>query len=77
MNDKITIGRCKDCKWRDKDGNCTNNEKLHEDDYRKAGTDDHLVYPYYESGDFYVGPSFGCVHWTNNKVTNFGAEKTQ
>ena len=28
MNNQITIGRCRDCMWRDADGNCTNNEKL-------------------------------------------------
>lgn len=61
----IKIGYCKDCKWRDKNGECTNTDKLHEDD-RGARSDDkdHLIYSYYESGGFWVGPEFGCIHWT-------------
>jgi hypothetical protein len=44
-------------------GFCENDERLHEADYRrpKYGSD-HLVYSYYESGSFWTGPEFGCVH---------------
>jgi len=61
-----TIGYCKDCKFRDKFGNCTNDEKLHENDYRKQTEEqksDNLIYCYFESGGFWVGEYFGCIHW--------------
>ena len=58
------IGRCKNCKWRDPNGHCQNDERLHENDYEHRGdTSDHLVYSYSESGWFWVGPEFGCVHF--------------
>jgi len=62
----MKIGHCKDCKWRDEDGNC-NNDKLHEDspEYRSKAND-HLIYSYYEGGDFWVGPDFGCVHFNGS-----------
>ena len=70
MSDKIKIGRCKDCRWRNADGNCINNDKLHEDDdISRPDRHDHLVYCYYESGGFWVGPDFGCVHWSNTGLT--------
>lgn len=69
MSDMITIGRCKECRWRNAEGHCTNDEKLHEDNYTHRGDKrDHLVYCYYESGDFWVGPEFGCVHWSNDQA---------
>lgn len=56
--------RCKTCKWL-KHGCCTNDAKIHEDDYEKRDTvDDHLTYSYYESGSFSVGDDFGCIHWS-------------
>ena len=60
-----SIGYCKDCKWRDASGTCTNDDKLHEEDYDHMGKDtkDHLVYSYYEGGWFLVGELFGCIHW--------------
>ena len=44
-----------------------NQEKIHEPGYgnleqKDPGTEDHLVYDYYEGGDFWVGENFGCVH---------------
>jgi hypothetical protein len=65
MSDKITIGRCKNCDWRSRDGVCDNEQKIHEDMCAKPGGDqaDCLVYSYYEGGAFWVGPEFGCVHW--------------
>jgi len=60
----IQIGTCEHCKHRADNGYCDNDEKLHEDDYDDHGdTNDHLVYCYYESGGFLVGPDFGCIHW--------------
>ena len=60
----VTIGRCKDCKWRNDTEECTNDEKIHEDDYRRlVDKDDHFIYSYNEDGHFWVGPDFGCIHW--------------
>jgi hypothetical protein len=65
------MNRCKTCMhWaeipndRDLGGICENDQKIHEDD-SKPGHEfgqDHLVYSYYESGSFWTGPEFGCVH---------------
>ena len=60
--DRKVLGPCKDCCWRRSDGTCIN-PKLHEDDGDMA--EDELVYSYMEMGYFWVGPNFGCVHWTN------------
>jgi hypothetical protein len=66
MKDAITIGRCKDCEWRNKYGECTNDDKLHENDYEaRPQESDHLIYSYYDCGSFRVGPDFGCVHWSS------------
>jgi len=70
LSDMITIGRCKHCRWRDADGYCTNDDKLHEKDYRERTDErDHLVYCYWESGGFWVGPDYGCVHWSNTLLS--------
>jgi len=71
MKNQITIGRCKECRWRDEDGECIN-YKLHEDDdcdrvTPRVAVQDHLIYTYYEGGGFWVGPEFGCVHWTEKE----------
>ena len=54
--------RCKTCKFRDETGHCKN-EKLAED-WGQAGEEkqDMLLYDYNESGGFWVGPEFGCIH---------------
>jgi hypothetical protein len=54
--------RCKNCKFRDVSGYCIN-EKLSED-YGQTDDEkqDMLLYDYSESGGFWVGPEFGCVH---------------
>lgn len=78
MSDTITIGRCKDCAWRDKGGCCTNDDKIREQDYdKRSSSDDHLIYCYHESGSFWVGPEFGCVHWkeANNKLHSAAARR--
>ena len=67
------IGRCKNCKWRDDNGYCYNDEKIHEDDSRsKHYLNDHLVYDYLESGGFWVGPEFGCVHFEQKQNESGG-----
>jgi len=65
----INIGYCEDCGWRDKEGCCANENKLHEEFCGdEEGTDDHLVYSYNEGGGFWVGPKFGCVHFKKDKT---------
>jgi hypothetical protein len=70
------MNRCKTCMhWQpieraDCGGFCGNVEKIHEDD-SKPGHEfgqDHLVYSYYESGSFWTGPEFGCVHHTQTRI---------
>jgi hypothetical protein len=59
----ITIGRCKDCKWRD--GQICTNEHFDatEDKYAYYVDDKSLLYSQGAYGDFWVGPNFGCVNW--------------
>jgi len=60
----VLIGHCRDCAWRDSAGECINNDKIHEDDFEaRSETSDHLIYSYDESGGFWVGQNFGCIHW--------------
>lgn len=74
MSDRIEIGRCKDCRWRKEDGYCWNVEKICEDCYldysdkSKNEEEDRLIYDYDEGGGFWVGPNFGCVHWTKKQT---------
>ncbi len=60
MSANIEIGRCRSCKWRTSAGHCES-DKLREDYGGKH--DDELIYSYVESGRFWVGPNFGCVHF--------------
>jgi len=64
MMNKNASGKCATCAWRNIHGNC-DCEKLHETGPRddRSATSDHLIYCYDESGAFWVGPEFGCVHW--------------
>jgi hypothetical protein len=60
----IKCGRCGLCKWRGNDGYCKNTDKIDEDYGQGVGDDDdRLIYDYAESGGFYVGVNFGCVHF--------------
>ncbi len=67
--------RCGSCKYRDENGHCVREDKIHEEepseDRRNQGMDvpanDHLIYSYYEGGSFWVGQSFGCVHHEEKK----------
>ena len=76
MSDRIEIGRCKDCSWRGQNGYysrpgyCCNTEKIREDFHEKKDEegDDRLLYDYDEGGGFWVGPNFGCVHWTKKQT---------
>jgi hypothetical protein len=64
-----TIGTCKECKFRAKEGLCTNGkimegyEPMDEEPLREEDSDA-LIYSYEEGGRFWVGPDFGCIHWT-------------
>ena len=62
---------CKDCKYRKEvkyntlgkpGGICTNDVAIDED-YGQEDTSAMLIYSYNESGCFYVGENFGCVHF--------------
>lgn len=68
---------CKDCEYRDKEGNCTH-EKIREEFFverwddenpvnREVDRSDCLLYTYEEQGEFWVGPEFGCVHFEEKK----------
>ena len=68
---------CKTCiHWKEideeinkiKGGICNNTSKITERWNGKEYQKDSLVYPYTESGDFWTGPEFGCVH--HNKGQN-------
>jgi hypothetical protein len=61
----IQIGRCGQCKHRDRDSIC-NCPKLRENTGGKNRADE-LVYCYNEGGGFIVGKDFGCVHWEGKK----------
>lgn len=67
------VVRCGRCKWRDERGYCWC-PKLHESGKSQdESMDDHLVYSYNESGGFWVGVNFGCVHGEkapNGKLCN-------
>jgi hypothetical protein len=70
------MNRCKDCKFRNEEGECTSakisdntrwpggyyNDKEKEIENRDQ-TKDMLLYGYDEGGSFWVGEEFGCVHW--------------
>lgn len=61
------LGCCGKCAFRDREGYCQS-EKLSED-YGDCIWDrsDMLVYSYTESGRFWVGPKFACIHFKPNK----------
>jgi len=68
--------KCKTCSFHDDEGKCTNSEKIHERDFHHPAQeiDDHFIYSYGESGYFWTGDEFGCVHWTH-KGTSFLGNK--
>ena len=54
---------CRTCKWRSTSGYCQNDDKIRENCLdEEMEDDDRLLYDYCESGGFWVGPNFGCVH---------------
>lgn len=61
----IDMNTCKTCSFRQKDGYCSN-EKLMENwgqsDEQKI---DMLLYTHSEGGGFWVGPNFGCIHYSD------------
>jgi hypothetical protein len=59
------IGVCKDCRFRDENRYCENDDKIDENHYQGRGdNDDRMIYSYQEGGGFKVGDNFGCIHWT-------------
>jgi hypothetical protein len=52
---------CSDCRFRDKQGYCRS-DKMWEEGIAPDNRSDCVVYDYYEGGNFWVGPNFGCVH---------------
>ncbi len=44
-------------------GECENNAKIHENFHQTTDEADHLIYSYYEGGNFSTGKDFGCVHF--------------
>jgi len=68
----MTTIHCGECKYRDEQGECTN-DKFYEEGTRPDGKEhqpDHLVYSYHEGGGFWVGEKFGCVHAEREMSTN-------
>lgn len=69
ISGKKLIGCCRDCKYRDDQKRCFNEhfrqgeEKRDIDTFCKAA----LVFEYDESGHFYVGDEFGCIHWESKE----------
>ena len=63
------MGTCKSCKLRDSKSGYCQSDKLAEANCQNADTDksDMLIYSYTESGGFWVGENFGCVHHTNRE----------
>ena len=59
-----TIGYCKDCLQRDNNGYC-DSKKIREGPRCKEDEEDELIYSYSESGSFWVGEKFGCIHFEN------------
>ncbi len=57
------MSRCETCKYR-VDGRCFNDHIAEELGQLNEVRQDMLIYGYAESGSFYVGPKFGCVHHT-------------
>ena len=53
---------CSACRFRDEEGYCRS-EKMWEEGIAPEDRSDCLIYDYYEGGNFWVGPDFGCVHF--------------
>jgi hypothetical protein len=76
IEEMINIKRCKTCKFRNEEGECTSSkfadnvswygsyddteEEQKEHDEKVR---DMLLYSYDEGGSFFVGEDFGCVHY--------------
>jgi len=59
-------GLCMSCKHRDTNGYCRNEKLAEERGQSDKEKDDMLIYDYNESGGFWVGEQFGCIHHTPN-----------
>ena len=56
---------CKYCKYRTKDGVCTNKHltELNQLEPELDNSNNSLIYSYNEGGWFDVEDYFGCIHW--------------
>ncbi|MCK5607482.1 hypothetical protein KAR91_36705 [Candidatus Pacearchaeota archaeon] len=60
----VMCGHCKDCKHRNEERYCGNEEKIDENYGQGRGdNDDKMIYSYSEGGGFKVGDNFGCIHF--------------
>ena len=58
---------CKTCLFRDEKGICGNFKLSEDHGYTEKESSDMLIYSYTESGNFWVGENFGCVHHKQKK----------
>lgn len=65
---------CSTCKHRDAGGYC-NSDKLQEDwgHCTEDQKSDMLLYSFMESGRFWTGPNFGCIHHAGKGLTTLTA----
>lgn len=55
---------CKDCRFNDQHWcDCPKIRECHYGEYPKPESCDEMIYSYYESGSFWVGDLFGCIHF--------------
>lgn len=75
---------CKTCKWWGEEAwdiphkqsrECENHDKIGETFEVKADVDT-MVYSYNESGRFWTGPEFGCVHYEPKETANGPSDQT-
>ncbi len=59
--------RCGSCTFRDDTGHCISDKLVERDLGLSEKKVDMLVYDYEEGGGFWVGPRFGCVHYSRSK----------
>jgi hypothetical protein len=57
-------GYCKFCQFRDTNGFCNNDKLAERENFTEEESRDMLLYSYVEDGCFWVGPEFGCIHYT-------------
>jgi hypothetical protein len=73
-NSRPSKPTCQTCKHRDAGGYC-NSDKLQEDwgNCTEDQKSDMLLYSFMESGRFWTGPNFGCIHHAEKGLTTLTA----